>query len=179
MTLKFSKGLIRLATRNDAALLASWWADGEIMAHAGFPHGIKTDINLLKEKLAKPNKKNLIFILETLKHTPIGEMSYHVNGRVATIGIKICDFKYQEKGYGTGALKRLITHLFDDLEVEKIVLDTMIENTRAQHVYKRLGFKKVKINEAVWTDQLGQKRTSVDFEFDKDDYTINKLFYLS
>ncbi|WP_279306871.1 hypothetical protein [Paenibacillus pseudetheri] len=31
--------VIRNATANDVPLLYSWWNDGKIMAHAGFPNG--------------------------------------------------------------------------------------------------------------------------------------------
>ena len=33
---------IRNATVDDAAILADWWNDGTIMAHAGFPDGLGT-----------------------------------------------------------------------------------------------------------------------------------------
>lgn len=46
----------------------------------------------------------------------------------------------------------------------KIVLDTDLNNLRAQHVYELLGFDRVRVNEDAWTDQLGNKRSSVDYE---------------
>lgn len=43
--------VIRDATIGDAKLLCSWWNDGEIMAHAGFPHGIGTTEQEVRSKL--------------------------------------------------------------------------------------------------------------------------------
>ena len=46
----------------------------------------------------------------------------------------------------------------------KFILDTDLENERAQHVYEQLGFKKVRVNIDSWVNQLGEKRSSVDDE---------------
>lgn len=177
MILRFTQGFIRLATPNDAIKLASWWADGKVMAHAGFPNGIKTDVDALKISLSHQEKTYERFILENIDKIPIGEMSQRTKEGVATIGIKICDPSYQEKGIGSLAIKRLITYLFDECLVQCVTLDTMIENTRAQHVYKKLGFKEIRFMKDCWTDQLGQKRTGVLFELSLKEYLNNKPFY--
>lgn len=57
----------------------------------------------------------------------------------------------------------LIGQLFA-MGYQKIVLDTNLANTRAQHVYEKLGFKKVRVNVDAWKDQLGQWQSSVDYE---------------
>jgi ribosomal protein S18 acetylase RimI-like enzyme len=53
---------------------------------------------------------------------------------------------------------------------KKIILDTNLKNTRAQHIYELLGFKKVRVNENSWTDQLGELQTSVDYELIESDF---------
>ncbi|HPJ76959.1 MAG TPA: GNAT family protein, partial [Clostridia bacterium] len=88
----------------------------------------------------------------------------------AEIGIKICDFSKQEKGYGTKLLSMLINSLFTDMGYKKIILDTNVKNTRAQHVYEKLGFKKLRVNENAWKDQLGEYQTSIDYELNKVDF---------
>ncbi len=98
---------------------------------------------------------------------PIGEMSYRrVGSNSAEIGIKICDFSRQEKGYGKRLLSMLINELFK-MGFEVIKLDTNLNNKRAQHVYEELGFKKLRINTDAWTDQLGVPQSSVDYELRK------------
>ena len=52
-----------------------------------------------------------------------------------------------------------------------IFLDTDLKNTRAQHVYELLGFKKVAVRPDSWKDQLGQLQSTVDYEL------INKDFH--
>ena len=62
-------------------------------------------------------------------------------------------------------IKYLFCHGYD-----KIVLDTNLNNKRAQHVYELLGFKKLRVNIDSWTDQLGQKQSSVDYELYKENF---------
>ena len=91
---------------------------------------------------------------------------YHI----AEIGIKICGFSKQEKGYGKQFLSMLIQELFEVIVYEKIILDTNVKNIRAQHVYERLGFRKLRINKNSWKDQLGQLQASIDYELEKSDF---------
>lgn len=64
----------------------------------------------------------------------------------------------------------LITSLFNDLGYQKVVLDTNLENTRAQHVYEQLGFIKLRVNENSWTNQIGELQSSVDYELDQKNF---------
>jgi RimJ/RimL family protein N-acetyltransferase len=54
--------------------------------------------------------------------------------------------------------------------MELVSLDTMLENKRAQKVYERIGFRKTKIEDNVFVDQLGKKRSAVFYEMSKEDY---------
>jgi len=170
MRLRSGVVVVRDATEMDAHLLSSWWASGKVMEHAGFPDGIKTDPVKLGEELRaetetiNPLRRRLMI---EFGGVPIGEMSYRIEARVAEIGVKICDFAYHGMGIGPQAIVILIEYLFDQREMEKIVLDTMIENVRAQHVYEKLGFVRLAVNRDCWTDQRGRKRTSVDYELSR------------
>lgn len=169
MYLKQDDLVIRAATPGDAECLCNWWSDGAVMAHAGFPNGLKTDIDMLREKLGK--QKDSLFsktLIIEINSKLVGEMSFNIDNNIAEIGIKICDFSYQEKGFGTKVLKMLITYLFNEKSVEKIVLDTNLRNTRAQHVYEKLGFKKICVRENSWEDQLGELQSSVEYELVKE-----------
>ena len=97
------------------------------------------------------------------KDQPIGEMNWRDVGGAAEIGIKICDSTMQERGLGRIALSLLCGELFR-MGFPKIVLDTNLNNTRAQHVYEKLGFCKVAVRENSWRDQLGTLQSAVDYE---------------
>lgn len=167
MYLKSNNLHVRPANENDAQILCHWWSDGKIMAHAGFPNGVETDINELIDKLRKETDKARRLIIE-IDSNKVGEMSYRIEKDIAEIGIKICDFSYQEKGYGTKAIRMLIRYLFDDMKVTKVILDTNLNNTRAQHVYESIGFVKTNVRMDSWKDQLGILQSTVEYELFSD-----------
>ena len=162
---------IRSANKDDVNILVDWWSKGEVMAHAGFPKGIKTDSVKLTKRIEKSSiedyPRNQILIILINGDFRIGEMNYReVDDSIYEIGIKICEIKEQGKGYGERAMKLMIEFLASDLNSKKIVLDTNLKNIGAQKFYKRLGFKEVGIKIDSWTDQLGNLQSVVDFELD-------------
>ncbi|MFW6320136.1 MAG: GNAT family N-acetyltransferase, partial [Bacillota bacterium] len=110
MILYHVRGAIRKAISKDADTLANWWADGNVMAHAGFPLGIKTDVEKLKQRLSNQSENDILWIIEDTNHCSIGEMHYTIEDEKATLGIKICDDTKHNKGLGTTILKRMIAH---------------------------------------------------------------------
>jgi RimJ/RimL family protein N-acetyltransferase/2'-5' RNA ligase len=139
------------------------------MAHAGFPKGIHTDADKLMEKINNETDTSRRLIIE-IDFDRVGEMSYRIQDDVAEIGIKICNFSYHEKGYGTKVLKMLIEYLFKEMNVQKIILDTNLNNTRAQHVYEKIGFKKIGVRIDSWRDQLGVLRSVIDYELRREEF---------
>lgn len=170
MLLKHDDLTIRNATAHDASQLEKWWNDGKVMAHAGFPLGLGTTAEDIAAQVAKDTDENRRLILE-LDGRPVGEMSYRAaEGGAVEIGIKICDFSLHEKGLGKQYLSMLIRSLFEDLGYGKVVLDTNLKNERARHVYQRLGFRKVRVRENSWTDQLGEPQSTVDYELTPENF---------
>lgn len=163
--------VIRNATKEDAPNLGKWWRDGAVMAHAGFPNGLDiTDEQIAFELSADTDDTCRRLIIEADGH-PIGEMSYRNKGsHTAEMGIKICESSEQEKGYGTRLLSMLISALLCSQGYEKIILDTNLGNMRAQHIYEKLGFKKLRVNRDSWRDQHGRLQSSVDYEMTKADW---------
>lgn len=155
--------VIRNATNKDADILMKWWNDGNIMEHAGFFDGL----GITKEEIIygisqdHDDIKRRLIIEED--NTPIGEMCiYNRMFGTMEIAIKICDVSRQNKGIGKIVLSMLIKHLFER-GYKRIILDTDLNNLRAQHVYERLGFRKIRTNIDSWKDQRGNLRSSVDY----------------
>lgn len=155
---------IRDALPSDAPQLVRWWNDGGVMAHAGFPLGLGTTVE--KEAARLPATGRLMLEYEG---RPIGEMNWRDVGNAAEIGIKICEAPMQERGLGRIALSLLCGELFS-MGFPKIVLDTNLNNARAQHVYEKLGFQKVAVRENSWTDQLGVLQSAVDYELTPENF---------
>ena len=163
-TLKDGKLRIRQARITDAEQLATWWNDGAVMAHAGFPRGLGTTAGGVAASLSEDNVATSCRLILLWGTEAIGEMCYSVKERdTAEIGIKICRLDLQGQGLGKRYLRLLIEALFSR-GIQKICLDTMLENRRAQHVYESLGFQKVGVRQDCWQDQLGSWRTAVDYE---------------
>lgn len=164
MNLQYNNLTIRDAVAADAKQLTTWWNDGAVMAHAGFPNGLGTTVEKVIAGLG-----NGRLVLEESERL-IGEACYRKVGEgIAEIGIKICKTDCQNRGLGRVILSMLISWLFSQ-GFEKIVLDTNLTNKRAQHVYESLGFKKLRVNIDSWTDQLGNKQSAVDYELTEDNF---------
>lgn len=164
MLLTYENLRIRNAALEDAQMLCQWWNDGKVMAHAGFPNGLHTSTDQIVRELSTDSDDTYRRLIIEVSNIPVGEMSYRNKGNgIAEIGIKICDFSQQEKGHGTMFLKMLISGLFAN-GYEKILLDTNVNNTRAQHVYEKIGFQKSRVNYNSWKNQLGEPQSSIDYE---------------
>ena len=153
---------VRSALPQDVPVLCRWWNDGSVMEHAGFPRGIgTTEESVARELSPKSSTHRLIIEVE---NTPIGEMCYRETEKnTAQIGIKICNPSFQNQGVGTKVLTSFCRSLFELYRFDKITLDTMLENKRAQHVYEKIGFVQTAIRPDCWKDQNGVLRTAVDY----------------
>ena len=170
MLIKHGDLTIRNAEEEDCEQLAAWWNDGAVMAHAGFPNGLGTNPEAIKRLIASDSDETTRRLIIEYRQQSIGEMSYRNKGEgIAEIGIKICNADYQEKGLGRVILSMLIHELFQK-GYQKIILDTNLNNKRAQHVYEKLGFTKLRVNIDSWKDQLGRPQSSVDYELVPEDF---------
>jgi RimJ/RimL family protein N-acetyltransferase len=172
MLIKHENLTIRNAVAADAEQLCIWWNDGKIMTHAGFPNGLNTTADEIRDSLVNDTDDTHRRHIVEFNDKPIGEMNYRNKGSgTAEIGIKICDFSQQEKGLGTTLLSMFIDALFNTYEYNRIILDTNTNNKRAQHVYeKKLGFNIIRVREQAWRDQLGIMQSAVDYELAKADW---------
>ena len=167
MEQRYGDLIIRDVTVDDAEQLCLWWNDGAVMAHAGFPLGLGLSVDAVRAQIednktgsASQNYRHIILY----QNVPIGEMNYReTDVGVCEIGIKICDASMQNKGLGKVILSLFIGALFEEYGYRKIILDTNLNNKRAQHVYEQLGFQKLRVNENSWRDQLGNLQSSVDY----------------
>ncbi|XMB85594.1 GNAT family protein [Mycoplasmatota bacterium WC44] len=159
--IKGEKVKIRVIDLEDINILYKWWTDPKVMDHAGFKYGLQQSYTSHKNNLLNEiNDKDLWrtsrrFIILDENDNPIGEVNYGGYSKLSRkchIGIKICEISEQGKGYGEDVLRHFITYLFDTLNLNKIELDTMIDNKRSQSLYKKLGFKEIGICRASFYD---------------------------
>lgn len=90
-------------------------------------------------------KETYSFAIETLEGEYIGGCGLNNvdwKNRVGTVGIFIGEKKYWGKGYGTDAMKVLIGFIFDEMNLNRIVLNVYSFNERAIKSYEKCGFVK-------------------------------------
>lgn len=119
MFLQQSQLIIRDALPSDAPLLCSWWNDGNVMAHAGFPHGIGTTAKEVEQQICNQDGSKMRLMIEYAS-APIGEMCFHwLEPAIAEIGIKICVPEKQNCGLGSILLSMLCQELFENAGCKK------------------------------------------------------------
>lgn len=151
-----NKTIIRPFEDGDEVILHKWWNDGDMMGDSGLAYGTLQSLEFIKGKVEvelqngnfydRDKKCFIICKKENLK--PIGEINYNcydARNQKSEFGIKICEICEQGKGYGEDALSFFIEFMFKNLNLNKIELTTMIDNKRAQNLYKKLGFKEIGI----------------------------------
>ncbi|MGL4338557.1 MAG: GNAT family N-acetyltransferase [Turicibacter sp.] len=172
--------IIREVMESDALQLVTWWGNGEIMCHVGFPDGIKSNVDQLRQDIvAQMHDKNKnrhsrrYLILKKDSNTAIGELSYHdldLKNHQCSFGIKICELNEQGQGYGEEALRGFLTFLFTEFLLHRIELDTLLENKRAQALYQKVGFKVIGVKRDMWLDPSGTYRSAVLMDMLRDEF---------
>ncbi len=129
---------------SDVPLLTRWINDREVTRFltARFP------INTLNEEEYVKNqgkdKDSLVLLIVLCKgDIPIGAIDLHkidaVN-RNAELGVMIGEKQYWGNGYGPEAIKLLLCHAFNSLNLHKISLCVYNPNKRAIKAYEKCGF---------------------------------------
>lgn len=73
----------------------------------------------------------------------VGELKIYniIPFKSAFLGISMKNKNYKDKGYGTKAELLAIDYVFNKLEIPVLYADSIITNTRSQHVLEKVGFK--------------------------------------
>lgn len=103
------------------------------------------------------NKETYSFAIETLTDGKYiggcGINNVDFKNSVAVVGIFIGDKNYWSKGYGTDAMKTLVSFIFNEMNINKIKLHVYSFNPRAIKSYEKCGF----IKEGVLRQEIFRK----------------------
>jgi len=165
--LRFGNLRVRQAQETDVQQLVSWWNDGNIMAHAGFPKGVGTNTECVSNLLKKDAFGKVEHFMLEFDSRSVGEMHYRQTDECSVeIGIKICDFAFHRQGLGKKFLSLFINYLFEVFHYAQIVVHVDCNNMVARHVYEQLGFKQIS------TDREKNERTYSLIQSDFINYLI-------
>lgn len=140
---------IRPLTLNDARTSVKWRNNPEIWKWTlNSPNRkilLKDELMWVKKVIAEKDSKRFA-ILANERY--IGNIQLtNIKYSESYFGIFIGDTDYWGKGIGFTATKLIIQYGFEKLGLKKIKLRVRQGNTRAIHIYSKLGFKKVNENE--------------------------------
>ncbi len=146
----FTGARIRLTSPRpeDAHTWARWYEDSEFArlfdSSAAYPRSASAVSGLLDGM--NRDRTSFQFAIRPLDsedmigHIEIDGIQW--NNRVGWVAIAIGDARYQGQGYGYEAMQLLLRFAFRELNLHRLQLTVFSYNTRAIHLYEKIGFKR-------------------------------------
>jgi RimJ/RimL family protein N-acetyltransferase len=142
---------LRAKSPDDAERDYAWRRDPELAAYdAARPLRVsfKTFLSTMNEELRYPTAYRRTFAIEDLRtETHIGNVMYYgydPREHEAELGITIGNRAFWSRGYGTDAVRLLVSYLFGELGLRRVYLHTLAWNYRAQRCFEHAGFQRVR-----------------------------------
>ena len=66
------------------------------------------------------------------------------DGKCATLGLAMKNETYKDRGFGTKAEQLAIRYVFHAMDIPILYADSILTNTRSQHVLEKVGFRHIK-----------------------------------
>lgn len=159
-TVKLARGDLEICplTEEDGPLLHKWLNDPRVLSYyegRDKPH----DMDMVRERfLSKTDSNGVLGCLVTWKSSPLGYVQvypvlgdeltlygYSQDRRIYGMDQFLGEPDLWNQGIGTLLVDAVVDWLFQECKAERVVMDPRVENTRAIHVYKKCGFRKVKL----------------------------------
>ncbi len=141
------KVILREKRLSDASNDYEWRSDPELArfdATSPLRLSFREFMLYYSEQLQQVNETRRWFAIDSLDGTHIGNCMYYDLDWVkkqAKVGIIIGDRQYWGMGYGSDALMTLVSYIFEELGLERVYLDTLESNMRAQRCFRKCGFE--------------------------------------
>lgn len=135
--------LIRLATTNDADFFHQLWTDPRVMSHVGFPEGLPTTREKIRNQIAAGGGSEFdrLLVIE-LKSTgqAVGEcwMSRPNAEGVATTDVKLLPAFWGNK-YGVEVERGLLDHLFAHTDTVAVEVTPNVNNVASIKMHEAVG----------------------------------------
>jgi len=140
------KVVLREKRIDDADNDYTWRADNELARYDGVPPlrlSYREFMLYYGEELRDGSKTKRWFAIDDIDGRHIGNCMYYEvddDRRQAKLGIIIGEREYWGRGYGTDAVNTLVSHIFEKTKLDRIYLDTLEWNVRAQRCFEKCGF---------------------------------------
>jgi len=131
---------LRAIEREDIPTFVKWVNDPELQGYLGrtpYPISFAAEERWFERQLN--DEKSRIFAIETEKGVHIGNIGLHEiaykDGK-ATLGIMIGEKGYWDQGYGTDAIRTLLSFAFQELNLHRVSLEVFEFNSHWDPVRK-------------------------------------------
>lgn len=139
---------LRELERKDLATINKWRNDPELITLLGAPFRfINLDVDIAWFENYMRNRGNTVRCAmvrkdqdEILGLVTLASIDYL--NQSAELHIMIGDKAEQGHGLGTFAVQNMLRHAFYNMNLHRVELTVLTDNTRAQHVYEKCGFKR-------------------------------------
>lgn len=176
MILETKRLTIRPITLDDKNEIFEYRSDRETNKYQGWipttVSDVETFIGKISKQINEPETWFQFVIIEKETNKIVGDLGIHFFGsenKQTEIGCTL-NKDFQNKGYATESIKRVIDYLFKDLNKHRIITSIDPENKNSIRLVERIGFRKeahfvenLLINEK-WVDDLIYALIEKDWE---------------
>jgi RimJ/RimL family protein N-acetyltransferase len=151
--------LLRRFTDDDLEIFFAYRNDPDVAKWQGWnmPYPRENAIEFIEEMRRRdpdePGGWLQLAIVTRFENEFIGDAAFYIkkdDNRQAYIGCTIKQ-EHWRKGYGAEVTRRLLTYLFDEKNMHRVIAETDIENTASRTTLERAGFRlEATLLENVW-----------------------------
>jgi RimJ/RimL family protein N-acetyltransferase len=148
MKLETNRLVIRPLTLNDKKEFFEYRRDKEINKYQGWIPETMKDVEVfigkISEQINLPETWFQFIILEKETQKIVGDLGIHFidsENKQVEIGCTL-NKNFQNNGFATESLKRLIDYLFDELSKHRIITSIDPDNKNSIRLVERIGFRK-------------------------------------
>jgi RimJ/RimL family protein N-acetyltransferase len=170
------KARLRPIERADLPRFVKWFADPDVRRHLTIylPFSLAQEerwFEGLQERLER--EEALVLAVETAEGVHIGNIGLHsINwkDRHAELGIAIGEKAFWGQGYGTDAVRTLLSLAFHEMNLHRVFLRVDADNVRGIRCYEKAGFQRegvfreVVFREGEYCDQYAMSILESEFQ---------------
>jgi RimJ/RimL family protein N-acetyltransferase len=164
---------LRAYEKADLSKLFTWANDSALTKFVGPRFPVSMCQEEIRFEQLLENESRVALIIETKNKEAIGYIYLDLDwvNRKAELSIAIGEKDYQNNGYGTDACLSVLSHCFNELNLNKVFLYVFKFNERAIKSYIKCGFKEEGV---VREDYLmhGQYQDRLIMSILKSEYTV-------
>jgi len=139
---------LRPIERDDLPRYVEWFADPEVRRHLALylPFSLAQEERWFENLLERlERREDVVLAIETAEGVHIGNVGLHRidwRNRNAELGIAIGERSYWNQGYGTDAIRTLLSLAFREMNLHRVFLRVDADNARGIRCYEKAGFRR-------------------------------------